>query len=1063
MCNTCDNINSQPTKFVNLHVHSCYSLLDGLSKPEDIVKKIKSMGQSSFAITEHGNVFSSVKAHKLAKENSLKHIYGIEFYVCPDRLEKSKYNHLTVLAANEKGRKNINELSSLGFLEGFYNKPRVDHELLKKYKEGLIVLSGCMASEFQQALAGGKIGDDDVEITEKNINEAKGVAKFYREMFGKNYFLEVQSHSDKRQQKLNRAVVDIANDLNIPYVVTADSHFVDEEDHELHSIFIQIGQNREAGETYMDGQLQSEHEARRLLKPALTDEEIEEAIRNTSVIADMCNVDLPLSAPIIPHVDVPKHFKTEAEYLKHLCREGWKKRGIHKLPNVNEYKDRLKFEFDAITNMEFEGYYLLVESYANSVERRGIARGSGGGSLVAYLLNIVNIDPIKYGLYFERFIDVGALDLLKNNIITKKELKIPDFDLDFGRMDRDIVIESIINRYGEDKFVSLGQFGLMWDKAAIKDVGKVLGIDFSVTNKITKELGDDDLQDAIDDGRLKDYEKQYPKLFEYAKKISGTPKSFGIHPCGKAVTISGLTDYTAITKSDDTILFQGDMHDAEDLGIVKIDTLGLRTIDVIHDTLNDIGKNDEYIDPNTLNFEDKNVLKIFQEGTTEGMFQFESEGMKQTLRKMKPNGLSDLGVANALYRPGSMKFIDDYVRRKNGEEDVVFLHEDLKDILNVTYGIIVFQEQLIEIGRLAKMRNPDLLRKATGKKDVKLLEKVKPELVEGLANRGWSEEPIEELWSVMLDFAKYSFNKSHSYAYAMIAYITAFLKTYHPREFIAALLNSYIDGGGQDKFEHIEKIFGEAKRLRITVRLPEHLSEFNDKCFVKGEEVIYGLHLVKQMNAQTPTSLKSLADMKFKTFTEFLIYLDEESDVTDGHVGILTELGVFKQFGSIGKVSAVFKNVKEGKNRYKKSHVQKTKEKRIPLLIEEELNIKEEEIPFNKKLMIEVTHLGFPISTSPTASNKHCVVTNINSKYTPVVSFYKIKTGEVIKAKIKKKTFYTNKGDLVDVGDMVIIKSTFRDYRWKPNPDYPDSSRKQFYQDKSLPQELFVSSLTQIK
>ncbi|MBM7598296.1 DNA polymerase-3 subunit alpha [Virgibacillus halotolerans] len=1029
-----------------------------MSKVEDIVEKVKSLKQSSFAITEHGNVFSAVKAHKLAKQHSLKHIYGIEFYVIEDRFVKDpkrKFYHLTVLAKNEKGRVNINELSSLGYIEGFYSKPRVDHQLLKDHKEGLVVLSGCMASEFQQSLAGGKIGDGDIEITSSNIEKAKGIARFYRSIFGEDYYLEVQSHSDYRQQKLNRAITDISRDLNIPIVVTADSHYADEEDFDLHGIFIQIGQNRESGETYKDGQLQSEKEARQLLKPALTDEEIDEAVRNTSVIADKCNVNLPLSAPIIPHIETPKEFESEADYLKHLCVKGWNRLKINKKPNRDEYQKRLLFEFDAITKMGFEGYYLLVESYANSVKRRGIARGSGGGSLVAYLTNIVNIDPVKYGLYFERFIDVGALDLLERGEMTRNDLKIPDFDLDFGREDRDVIIDFIINRYGEDKFVSLGQFGYIWDKTAIKDVGKVMKIPFGTTNKITKLLEEDTIEEAIEDGRLKEYEKEYPKLFDYAKKIAGTPKSFGIHPSGKAVTINTMTDYTAVGKKDETLLFQGDMHDTDDLGIVKIDILGLRTIDVMHDTLELIGKDEDYIAPQNLNFEDEKVLQVFRDGNTAGAFQFESKGMQNTLRKMQPNGLDDLGVANALFRPGSMKFIDDYVRRKNGEESVTYLNDDVKPILEVTYGIIVFQEQLIEIGRLANMKNPDLLRQATGKKDAKLMAKVKPELVKGLENRGWDDDKINELWDIMVEFSKYSFNKSHSFAYAMIAYMTAFLKTYHPKEFLCSLLNSYIDGGGQDKYDDIEKIFNEAKRLNVNIRLPIGLSESNDRCYIKENDVVYGIHLIKDLNAESARDLHSLSDNHYDTFTELLIDLVEHTAVKKNHISHLIKLDFFKEYGESERLLAIYNMFQNGKMKYLKTYVDKTKVKRRELLLEyEKENGDIIKFPTNEKIMFQKDKLGFAYTTLDVPPS-HCVIVGINDKYTPICKFYQIKTGKEISAKIKKKTFFTNQGELCSVGDYIEIRNTFKDFKWR-------KGESGFYQDESE-QELFVSSLQHIK
>lgn len=437
MCNECSKVPNKIfanpigyDEFVNLHLHTNKSLLDALSKPEDVVKKVATLRQKAVAVTEHGNVFSSVKIHKLAKEENIKHIYGMEAYICDDRFiqdKTRKYYHLTILAKNEKGRLNLNKLASLGYLEGFYHKPRIDHVLLKQYGEGLIVLSGCMGSEVQQKLAGGRIGDGDIEITDENIMEAKGTIKWYRDTFGRDYYLEVQAHKDPRQQKLNRQIIDFAHELGIEYVATTDSHMVEEIDHELHSIFIQIGQNREAGETYEDTFIMSAQEVYDRL-PSLTPEEREIAIRTSLAIADKCNVDLPLSEPIIPHVPIPAPFESEDAYLKDLVNKGWVKREIHKKPPEERkiYTERLMYEYNAISKMGFSGYFLLVHSYVNSVKRRGIARGSSGGSLISYLMSITEIDPIPYGLYFERFIDVSALDDLENGLITRKELKLPD-------------------------------------------------------------------------------------------------------------------------------------------------------------------------------------------------------------------------------------------------------------------------------------------------------------------------------------------------------------------------------------------------------------------------------------------------------------------------------------------------------------------------------------------------------------------------------------------------------------------------------------------------------------
>lgn len=1009
--------------------------------------------------------------YKLAKEYGLKYIYGCEFYICSNRFDKDKdnrYYHLTVLAKNEKGRLNINKLVSLGYLEGFYYKPRIDFELLEKHKEGLIILSGCMASEIQQSLAGGKIGMGDIEITSGNIERAKTVARRYRSVFGEDYYMEVQSHSDRRQQQLNRAIVDIAKELSIQWVTTTDSHFVNAEDQELHSVFIGINRKKdefELDEAYNDTQLQTEEEVWGLLKPALTDEEIEIAIRNTAIISDKCNAELPVSPPLIPHVRVPDGFADEEAYLRHLCNEGWIKKGINKFDKKKrqEYKDRLMYEYEAITEMGFTGYYLMVHGYANSVKRRGIARGSGGGSLVAYLINIVDIDPIRFGLYFERFIDVSALDLLKQGIITRKELKIPDFDLDFGTAEREFVMNSIVKDHGQDHVAALGQFGYYWDKSSIKDVGRVLNIPFDVTNAITKTLEreDMDLEDALKSGVLNKWKKEYPKLFEYAPKLAGLPKTFGKHPCGKVITIDRVDFYTAVLENDGEMVVQLDMDDAGELGLVKADVLGLRTVDVIYDVLEDseeinkvigipnikafIEDHYDYLKKNIFdsNYDDPNVLEVFRQGFTDGVFQFESDGMKATLREMQPTGLDDLGVANALYRPGSLKYIKNYVNRKHGKETFEYLHPDLEQILKVTYGIIVFQEQLIEIGRYSGMKNADLLRQATGKKDIKKLEKVKPELYYGLTKKGWTQQQMDKLWDDMLDFAKYSFNKSHSYAYAIIAYICAYMKVYHPKEFATAMFNSF-----EGKHDRMETSFKETKRLGV---------EFNDLsfrnlsplCKLENGKITYGTTLIKHCNRQIAEEFDLIKNKQYNYFVDLLVDVEESIAINKKQLDILIKLNAFKEFGNNAYLLNLRKVFFEGVDvdgskikdiKYDKTHKEKTKEKRIVALRKYEEKLREtsrkNKIPQYEHAWIEREFYGYIKTSYPHLEDNLVMIVDINTKYTPILTLHRFNDATTYTMKVKKHKFWNAKDmPTLFVGDVLQIKATSSKFKSKKIDD----------------------------
>lgn len=856
-------------QFVNLHLHTKKSLLDALSKTEDVMQKVATLKQPAVAITEHGNVFSAVEAHKEAKKYGVKHIYGMEAYITEDRFIKDstrKYYHLTILAKNEKGRINLNKLATLGYSEGFYYKPRIDHELLKIYGEGLIVLSGCLAGELQRAITGGRYDEEGFEILQDDIDRAKAVVKNYQSIMGKNYFLEVQAHKDSRQQKVNRVVQELGYEFDIPVVATTDSHYTEEDDKELHGIFIEIGTNREAGETYDDCFIMSAQQVYDRL-PSFTHEERLKAIRQSLVIADMCNVSIPLSTAIIPHVDIPSNFKSEAEYLKHMINRGWKKRQINSRPNVQEYKERLMYEYNAIEKMGFIGYFLYVESYANSVERKGIARGSAGGSLISYLLEITELDPIPYGLYFERFIDVSALDMLADGIITKKELKIPDIDLDFSKTERDNVERYIIEKYGQEKYASLGQFGVIWDKTAIADVGRVLNIPYTTINRIRKDLGDSTIEYALETGALKEHVENYPKLFHYAKQLVGVPKSFGIHPCARVVFNNDVEYHMPTTINNGTVVVQGDMNDAEDVGATKSDILGLVSLDTIYDTLELISEDYEYIRPDKMDFSDEKVLNVFRNGDTAGVFQFESNGMRETLRQINPDGIEDLAVANALFRPASMKFIEHYAKRKNGEEEYEFLHDSLSSILKVTYGIMVFQEQLIEIGRMAGLRNPDLLRKATGKKDLELMKKVKPELFEGLSKLGWTEDSLEELWQIMIDFASYSFNKSHAVAYAILAFQMGKLKAYHPKEFMTSLMTSKLS-----KNKELAMYLMETKEMGIELNLPD-LNNPEDRFILDKEgKINIPLTAITGIGSPTVTKLKKGLERhgSFKSLEDYI-------------------------------------------------------------------------------------------------------------------------------------------------------------------------------------------------
>jgi DNA polymerase-3 subunit alpha len=929
-------------EIVHLHVHSKYSLRDSIIKTSDLVKRLGDIGQNAVAITDHGGSLGGIAIYKKLKENNIKYIHGCEVYICDDTSVKeknNKYYHLVLLCKNDIGRKNLNKIISISeHPNNKYYKPRIDFEILKAHSDGLIVLSACIAGEICQ------------NLHTENIENAKRIALKYKDLFGHDYYLEIQARNDPIQIDLNSSLCKLSEELSIECVVTTDAHYVFEEDRKYQNKYAFNGAYKEDGESYVDCFVQSEDEIRRNLF-YLNQNNVDAAIHNTNVIAAKCNVEMPLAPPIMPHIDTPDTYSSNKQWLFDLCLKGfveklninYKKRCLDDVKRylsrdeydddgnyirtvefqlteneINEYISRYEYEINSLERMGFIDYILLVYSYANVAKRRGIARGSGGGSLVCYLSNITNIDPIEHRLYFERFIDVGALDLLEAGEISAKELKIPDIDLDFSSDSCEEVLKFLYDKYGERNVASIGKFGNNLTKGTIRDMCRVLDIDLQEADQIAKAFENYEIEeiDAMISGSIEttqnaknaiNHVKNYSELFDYVRKLNGLPKSFGLHACGKVISTRDLDEFLPSCYDSEGIRYlQGDMRDVEDVGLVKVDVLGLRTIDQEYDTLEMTGNDYSFIDPKQ-SFNDPKVLEVFRNGDTTGIFQFSSYGMRQTLKKMNVCGIDDLSIANALFRPGAMSYIDSFCNRRNGIEDFQFLHSDLEQILNGTYGIIVFQEQLIEIGRMAGIRNPDLLRKATGKKDIALLNKVKPELEQKLKDRGWSNEQFSKLWLDMIDFAKYSFNKSHSSSYAIIAYMTAKQKAYYPAEYFAGLCNSYIGKSNYVK----EKVADIAKDIDAHKIVVSALNFRNDhrRCSVKDGKIIYAIPLIKDCSVSFAESLYKIRDAGYMCFSDILIDLNiEKVNATQIKIAIL--LDMFSEYGNSKKLMSVWDMVK---------------------------------------------------------------------------------------------------------------------------------------------------------
>lgn len=911
---------------------------DSIIKTEDLIPRLKEIGQNAVAITDHGRCLGSVSISKELGVEGIKYIHGCEVYIYSEtdvRNKENRYSHLLLLCKNEIGRINLNHLLSASeHPSRFYFKPRITFELLQEHSEGLVVTSACLAGEISTALL-----HSQYEI-------AKEIAQKYKSQFGDDFYLEIQSRISNDQIAVNKELVKLSKELGIQLVVTSDAHYVLKEDGKYQGKYAFNGSYKEAGETYTDCYIQSEKEVREKLY-YLPEDIVNAAINNTHVIADKCNVQMPLSAPIMPEIDTPIEYRSNTEWLQSLCAEGFKEKlnidvsaetiydqsrmlikqiydedgnyvREHKYQlsqvEVSEYIERYKYELDSLERMGFVDYILLVYSYANKGKRRGIARGSGGGSLICYLTNITNIDPIEHGLYFERFIDVGAISLLESGKITAKELKIPDIDLDFSGDSCKEVLRFLYNKYGEDRVASIGRYGTNKTKGTIRDMCRVFDIPLETADEIAKSFENYEIEeiDLMLSGEVDfsakasgaiEYTKKYPELFEYVRKLNGLPKSFGLHPCGRVISTRELDDFLPSCYDENGIRYlQGDMYDVEDVGLVKVDVLGLRTLDQEYDTLEMSGEDLSFISPKQ-DYSDPKVLQIFNSGDTVGIFQMSSFGMRNTLKKMRIRGITDLSVANALYRPGAMQYIDSFCNRRNQKESFEFLHPDLEPILKDTYGIMVFQEQLIEIGRMAGIHNPDLLRKATGKKNPKLLAQVKPELEEKLKLRGWSQEQFDKLWASMLDFAKYSFNKSHSSAYGIIAYMTAKEKAYHPAEFYAGLCNSYI---GESSFvkDNAREIISDMDAHRIK------LAKFNfrndhRKCHIENGRMVYAVPLIKDLNAGAADVLFEARDIIFPHFSDLIRHLIDNG-VRKNQITCLIKLGFFDEFGNSKELLRVF-------------------------------------------------------------------------------------------------------------------------------------------------------------
>ena len=855
--------------FTHLHVHTEYSLLDGSSKIKELTARAKELGMDSIAITDHGAMYGVIDFYRSAKEIGIKPILGCEVYVAPgsrfDRETVSgedRYYHLVLLAENNKGYENLMKIVSKGFIDGFYYKPRVDYEILKEYHEGIICLSACLAGEVQKYLERGQ------------YQQGREAALRYEKIFGKgNYFLELQDHGIAAQKTVNQALLRLSQELDIPLVATNDIHYTFAEDMAAHDILLCIQTGKKVADEnrlrYEGGQFycKSEEEMMELFSY------VPEALDNTHKIAERCNVEIEFGVTKLPKFEVPMGYDSWG-YLNKLCEDGMKKRYPK---DDGTLKERLKYELNVIHSMGYVDYFLIVWDFIHFARSHDImvgpGRGSAAGSIVSYCLGITNIDPIKYNLLFERFLN-------------PERVSMPDIDIDFCYERRQEVIDYVVEKYGKDQVVQIVTFGTLAARGVVRDVGRVLDIPYAkcdaIARMIPKDLGMT-LEKALEVSP--DLKKEYQEdsetkyLVDMSMRLEGLPRHTSMHAAGVVISRTSVDNYVPLSRAQDgTITTQFTMTTLEELGLLKMDFLGLRTLTVIQNAVEQVEKNQGIrLDMDAIDYNDSQVLESIGTGKDDGIFQLESGGMKSFMKELKPQNLEDIIAGISLYRPGPMDFIPKYLKGKNDQDAVTYDCPQLEPILAPTYGCIVYQEQVMQIVRdLAgyTMGRSDLVRRAMSKKKASVMEKERKnfvygneeEGVKGCIKNGISERIANRIFDEMTDFARYAFNKSHAACYAVVAYQTAYLKYYYPKEFMAALMTSVMDNSNKTS-EYILT----CRQMGIPI-LPPDINEGESGFSVSGNAIRYGLSAIKSIGRAVIDAIiaERTKNGPFRTMDEFV-------------------------------------------------------------------------------------------------------------------------------------------------------------------------------------------------
>ena len=1045
--------------FTHLHVHTEYSLLDGASKIPELVHQAKELGMDSIAITDHGVMYGVIDFYRAAKKEGIKPIIGCEVYVAPgSRFDKeagkneNRYYHLVLLAENDTGYHNLMKIVSRGFTEGYYYKPRVDREVLQEFHEGIIALSACLAGEVATYLRQGF------------YEEAKKAALEHVEIFGgNNYFLELQDHGIDDQQTVNQGLLRMSQETGIPLVATNDIHYVKKEDAEAHDILLCIQTGKKVADEdrmrYEGGQyyLKSPEEMETLFPYA------KQALENTGKIAERCNVEIVFGEQKVPKYEVPEGF-TSYSYLKALCQEGLERRYDPVTPQLQE---RLDYELSTIETMGYVDYFLIVWDFIKYAKDHGIAvgpgRGSAAGSIVSYCLEITNIDPIRFNLLFERFLN-------------PERVTMPDIDVDFCYERRQEVIDYVVRKYGKEKVVQIVTFGTMAARMVIRDVGRVLDMPYAAVDRIAKmiPMGQNGHNPTIKEAltissdlkKAYDEEEDVRYLLDMSQRLEGLPRHASMHAAGVVIGQKAIDEFVPLSRgSEDAITTQFTMTTIEELGLLKMDFLGLRTLTVIQDAVRNIKQSKGIdIDIDHLNMEDPEVYDLLCTGQTDGIFQLESNGMKSFMKELKPRNIEDIIAGISLYRPGPMDFIPLYIKGKEHPETITYDCPQLEKILSPTYGCIVYQEQVMQIVmELAgyTLGRSDLVRRAMSKKKGDVMQRERQnfvygneeEHVPGCINRGIDEKTANKIFDEMIDFAKYAFNKSHAAAYAVVAYQTAYLKCHYPAEFMAALITSVLD-----RTDKVSEYIAHCRKLDIPI-LPPDINEGYSQFSVSGNAIRYGLSALKSVGRPVIDAIvaEREAHGRYRDLKDFISRLSNK-EVNKRTIESFIKSGALDSFpANRRQMMMIYVQLIDQVNQEKKSAMtgqmslmdllgeeeKKAFDIRYPDVAEYE---KEEKLSFEKEV------LGIYVSGHPLEDYQNLMDTNINATTHDFIAdaetretvakdqiYYTI--GGMIAAKTVKMTksnqnmAFITLEDLLGSLEVVVFPKKYEQYRSILEPD----------------------------